>query len=120
MKHGHFIWGAVPMLDTGHAWETFAWVSQPCPLKSKIKIVGHGNKRNRIPFHLSQSKESIHAQIVIVHLKMNKYSYSWFAFFFLFIFFFFFGFLKWLEISYSLLKPFPSPLIPSNSLYSNF
>ena len=86
MKHGHFIWGAVPMLDTGHAWETFACVSQPCPLKNKIKFVGHGNKRNRIPFHLSQSKESIHAQIVIVHLKMNKYSYSWFVFFFLFFF----------------------------------
>ena len=58
MKHGHFIWGAVPMLDMGHAWETFAWVSQPCPLKNKIKFVGHGTRGIEFPFIFHKAKRA--------------------------------------------------------------
>ena len=46
------------MLDTGHAWDTFACVSWPCPLKKNLRVTG-GTQEQEESNTLSQNKESI-------------------------------------------------------------
>ena len=77
MEHGHFIWGAMPVSDTVHAWDSSTCMSQPCPVKKK-KICETREQEELNTF--SQYKESIHALIVALHSKIKKYSYSWFVF----------------------------------------